>query len=94
VKESFALLAHWIRNVHLHELSDETYPFRELFKLLLQSGSNRYTLAEVAEQRAGALHAKLQDVVDRTEAVVRLTAGASPVAIPSRGPRTGRGNCA
>jgi sugar phosphate isomerase/epimerase len=51
VKESFALLGHWIRNVHLHELSDETYPFRELFALLQQSGYNRYTLAEVAESK-------------------------------------------
>jgi sugar phosphate isomerase/epimerase len=51
VKESFALLGHWIRNVHLHELSDSTYPFRELFGLLRQSGYNRYTLAEVAESK-------------------------------------------
>jgi sugar phosphate isomerase/epimerase len=49
VKESFTLLRPWIRNVHLHELSDTTYPFRELFDLLRQSGYNRYTLAEVAE---------------------------------------------
>lgn len=51
VKESFALLGHWIRNVHLHELSDETYPFREFFALLQKSGYNRYTLAEVAESK-------------------------------------------
>ena len=51
VKESFALLGRWIRNVHLHELSDEKYPFRELFALLQQSGYNRYTLAEVAESK-------------------------------------------
>ncbi len=51
VKEAFALLRPWIRNVHLHELSDESYPFRELFALLRQSGYNRYTLAEVAESR-------------------------------------------
>ena len=51
VKESFALLGRYIRNVHLHELSDEKYPFRELFALLRQSGYNRYTLAEVAESK-------------------------------------------
>ena len=51
VKESFALLQPWIRNVHLHELSDDRYPFRELFALLRQSGYNRYTLAEVAESK-------------------------------------------
>ena len=49
VKASFDLLRPYIRNVHLHELSDETYPFRELFSLLRQAGYNRYTLAEVAE---------------------------------------------
>ena len=51
VKESFALLGRYIRNVHLHELSDDRYPFRELFALLQQSGYNRYTLAEVAESK-------------------------------------------
>ena len=51
VKESFALLGKYIRNVHLHELSDDKYPFRELFALLRQSGYSRYTLAEVAESK-------------------------------------------
>ncbi len=51
VKESFALLGRYIRNVHLHELSDDKYPFREFFALLRQSGYNRYTLAEVAESK-------------------------------------------
>jgi sugar phosphate isomerase/epimerase len=51
VKESFALLRPWIRNVHLHELTDDQYPFRELFALLRESGYNRYTLAEVAESK-------------------------------------------
>jgi len=51
VKESFDLLRPYIRNVHLHELSDDNYPFRELFTLLRQSGYNRYTLAEVAESK-------------------------------------------
>jgi len=51
VKESFDLLRPYIRNVHLHELSDDKYPFRELFSLLRQAGYNRYTLAEVAESK-------------------------------------------
>jgi sugar phosphate isomerase/epimerase len=51
VKESFALLGKYIRNVHLHELSDDRYPFRELFSLLRQAGYDRYTLAEVAESK-------------------------------------------
>jgi sugar phosphate isomerase/epimerase len=51
VKETFAMLGRYIRNVHLHELSDEKYPFREFFSLLQQSGYNRYTLAEVPESK-------------------------------------------
>jgi sugar phosphate isomerase/epimerase len=51
VKESFALLKKWIRNVHIHELSDPAYPYRELFSLLAESGYHRYTLAEVAESK-------------------------------------------
>lgn len=51
VRESFTLLRPWIRNVHLHELSDEKYPFRELFRLLRESNYDRYTLAEVAESK-------------------------------------------
>src|SRR5438132_972929 len=51
VKESFALLGKYIRNVHIHELSDTKYPFRELFSLLQQAGYDRYTLAEVAESK-------------------------------------------
>ncbi len=51
VKESFAMLRRWIRNVHLHELSDDRYPFRELFSLLQESNYDRYTLAEVAESK-------------------------------------------
>ncbi len=49
VQESFALLEAFIRNVHLKELPD--YPSRELFRLLRQSGYDRYTLAEVEESK-------------------------------------------
>jgi len=46
VKASFELLRPWIRNVHIHELTDD-YPYRELFALLKGSGYDMYTLAEV-----------------------------------------------
>ena len=51
VKQSYELLRPWIRNVHLHELSDESYPFREFFTLLRELKYDRYTLAEVAESK-------------------------------------------
>jgi len=46
VKASFAMLKPWIRNAHINDLSND-YPWRELFKLLIDSGYERYTLAEV-----------------------------------------------
>ncbi len=36
-----------IGNVHLHELSDEQYPYREFFRLLRQSGYQGYCDAEI-----------------------------------------------
>lgn len=36
-----------IGNVHLHELSDERYPYREFFRLLRQSGYQGYCDAEI-----------------------------------------------
>jgi sugar phosphate isomerase/epimerase len=51
VKDSFDLLRHWIRSVHIHELSSEAYPYRELFSLLRAMKFNRYTFAEVAESK-------------------------------------------
>jgi sugar phosphate isomerase/epimerase len=53
VKESFALLRPYIRSVHITELSS-SYPWRELFTLLRESGYDRYTLAEVAESKETA----------------------------------------
>ncbi|MBZ5594901.1 MAG: sugar phosphate isomerase/epimerase [Acidobacteriia bacterium] len=46
VKPSFELLKPWIRNVHINDLSN-SYPWRELFTLLRDSGYEHYTLAEV-----------------------------------------------
>jgi sugar phosphate isomerase/epimerase len=46
VKPSFELLGPYIKNAHITELADESYPWRELFTLLRQSGYNRYTLCE------------------------------------------------
>ncbi|MDQ6704404.1 MAG: sugar phosphate isomerase/epimerase [Acidobacteriota bacterium] len=51
VKESFELLAPYIRSVHINELTNEQYPWRELFGLLRGIHYNRYTFAEVAESK-------------------------------------------
>jgi sugar phosphate isomerase/epimerase len=50
VKPSFELLRPWIRNVHINELSS-SYPWRELFSLLRESGYDRYTLCEASESK-------------------------------------------
>jgi sugar phosphate isomerase/epimerase len=51
VKESFQLLKPWIRSVHINELANEKYPWRELFTLLREARYDRYTFAEVAESK-------------------------------------------
>jgi sugar phosphate isomerase/epimerase len=51
VKPSFDLLRPWIKNVHINELANDKYPWRELFQLLTRSGYERYTLCEAAESK-------------------------------------------
>lgn len=51
VRVNFELLRPWIRNVHINELADERYPWRELFTLLGESGYDRYTLCEAQESK-------------------------------------------
>ena len=49
VAESFALLKPWILSVHVNNLWRDAawvYPYRELFRLLRESGYDRYTLCE------------------------------------------------
>jgi sugar phosphate isomerase/epimerase len=49
VKETFALVAPRVREVHLHDMTDEKYPWRELFALLAAQDYQGFTLAEIAE---------------------------------------------
>ncbi|MCA1685307.1 MAG: sugar phosphate isomerase/epimerase [Planctomycetia bacterium] len=49
IRQNFALVADRIREVHLRDLTDEQYPWRELFHLLGAKGYNGYTLAEIPE---------------------------------------------
>ncbi len=48
----FDLLRPWLMSVHINNLWDETYPYRELFGLLRESGYDGYCLAEIAEESA------------------------------------------
>jgi hypothetical protein len=50
VADSFALLKPWLLSCHINHLYNQTsgkYPYRELFRLLRESGYNRVTLCEV-----------------------------------------------
>jgi sugar phosphate isomerase/epimerase len=49
IRANFALVAPKIREVHLHDLFDETYPWRDLFALLVAHGYDGYTLAEIPD---------------------------------------------
>jgi sugar phosphate isomerase/epimerase len=49
VKETFALVASKVREVHLHDLFDTSYPWRELFGLLAAQDYQGFTLAEIPE---------------------------------------------
>jgi hypothetical protein len=50
VKEYFDLLLPWLMSVHINNIWDRNYPYRELFGLLRQSGYEGYCLAEIAEE--------------------------------------------
>jgi sugar phosphate isomerase/epimerase len=49
VRANFELLGPKIHEVHIHDLFDEKYPYRELFALLAAQGYDGYTLAEMPE---------------------------------------------
>jgi sugar phosphate isomerase/epimerase len=49
IKENFALVGPKIHEVHLRDLTDEAYPWRELFALLQAQRFEGFTLAEIPE---------------------------------------------
>jgi sugar phosphate isomerase/epimerase len=49
VRPAFELLKPWLRNVHINELWNRAYPWRELFTLLREANYSRYTLAEIPD---------------------------------------------
>ena len=49
LKESFRLLRPYIKCVHINELANPAYPWRELFELLREMRYDRYTLCEAQE---------------------------------------------
>jgi hypothetical protein len=49
IRDSFALVAPKIHEVHLRDLTDAGYPWRELFALLKSQNYENFTLAEIPE---------------------------------------------
>jgi sugar phosphate isomerase/epimerase len=49
IKQTFALVAATVREVHLRDLTDEAYPWRDLFALLRAQDYQGFTLAEIPE---------------------------------------------
>ena len=49
IRQSFDLLRPWMKNVHINELANPNYPWRELFTMLRQAKYERYTLCEAQE---------------------------------------------
>jgi len=49
IKETFNLVKDWIRSVHINELCNESYPWKELFTLLKGIDYDRYCLAEIPQ---------------------------------------------
>lgn len=52
VAESFAMLRPWLKSCHINDLGNDVagkYPYRELFRLLRESGYDRYTMIEVGQ---------------------------------------------
>jgi sugar phosphate isomerase/epimerase len=57
VAEHFRLLKPWLRSCHINEIYKDAagrYPYRELFRLLRESGYDRVTLVEVAKSMPDA----------------------------------------
>ncbi|MFO0888739.1 MAG: hypothetical protein U0790_06280 [Isosphaeraceae bacterium] len=49
IRETFALVAPKVREVHLRDLFDPDYPWRDLFALLAAQNYQGFTLAEIPE---------------------------------------------
>src|SRR5262249_36230993 len=49
IQGTFGLVASKVHEVHLHDLTDEAYPWRELFALLRAQRYEGFTLAEIPE---------------------------------------------
>jgi sugar phosphate isomerase/epimerase len=47
VKETYRHVAKYLRHVHMHNLEDPTFPYKELFQLLKDDGYNKYMSLEL-----------------------------------------------
>jgi sugar phosphate isomerase/epimerase len=50
-ESNFNLVKDRIRNLHMHDLFNERYPYRKLFRLLRDNNYNRYCDAEIGESK-------------------------------------------
>ncbi len=50
-ESNFNLVKDRIRNIHLHDMYNEKYPYRKLFQLLRENNYQRYCDAEIAESK-------------------------------------------
>ena len=49
IADNYKLVAGKVRTVHLRDLTDEAYPWRELFQLLVADGFDGFTMAEIPD---------------------------------------------
>ena len=47
IEQYFEMLKPWIRHVHMHDLFDQQYPYKTLFKLLTKMKYKGYTMSEM-----------------------------------------------
>ena len=64
IKETFALVAPKVREVHLRDLTDATYPWRELFALLAAQDSGLHPRRDPREHRSRAGAPLFQGALD------------------------------
>lgn len=49
IRPNFHRVRRWLRHVHINELWRDDYPWKELFRLLKETGYDRFTMAEIPE---------------------------------------------
>jgi sugar phosphate isomerase/epimerase len=55
LERSVATVRPWLRHVHMHDIAGNNYPYRELFRRLIQNGYTGYLSAEVERSEANGV---------------------------------------